>query len=106
MSEFTTGLKSIEFTWKVTNFSRQKLKNGPGKFIRSQAFPIGCEGDLKFTLIFYQQGYVQSGETEWASLYLNTEGGKKYDTSHLIEFSVLDKNGEIWHFTHAQKNSN
>jgi speckle-type POZ protein len=100
MSDFNTGLRSIEFTWKITNFSRQKLKNGPGKFIRSQAFSVGCEGDLKFTLYFFPQGYVQSGDTEvangekWATLGFGTQSRKKCDTIHHVEFSILDKNEE------------
>jgi hypothetical protein len=46
MSESRKTLKVIEFTWKVYSYSQQKLKNGPGKGIRSQAFSVDCEGDL------------------------------------------------------------
>jgi speckle-type POZ protein len=100
MSESATKLKSLEFTWEITNFSQQKLKNGPGKRISSQAFPADCEGDLKFTLHFYPQGHPQSGDNEvtngekWTSLFLKTKSLKTYDTSHHFEFSILDAGGE------------
>ena len=84
----------------MENYSQQKLKNGPGKSIRSKAFSVGCEGDLKFILEFYPQGYVDSSETEiqngekWASLYLKVESSKNYGTFHHIEFSILNADGE------------
>jgi speckle-type POZ protein len=108
----STNTKLIEFTWKITNYRQQKLNNGPGKWIRSQAFPVDCEGDLvKFFFQFYPQGCVQSGDTgnqvrngeKWASLFLNTEGSKKYDTSHHIEFSILDAHGEKFGINHFRK---
>ena len=101
--------KSLKFTWKITNFSQQKLKNGPGKWIRSRAFSVGCEADMKFILQFYPQGEVQSGATEvtngekWASLYLVIACNKTYETSHLIEFSILDADGETLCSCHFHK---
>jgi speckle-type POZ protein len=109
MSESTNTLKSIEFTWKITNFSQQKLKNGPGKWIRSRAFCVGCEGDLKFTLGCYPQGDVQSDDTEetavgkWSSLFLDTECSKKYINCHFIEFSILDADGDKFDRHHFHK---
>jgi speckle-type POZ protein len=106
MSHSANSLKSIEFTWNITNFRRQKLKNGPVKFIRSQEFSVGCEGELNFNLFFYPQGNVQSDDTEvsdgekWASLFLDTESRKKYDTSHHFEFSFLDADGEKFGIEH------
>ena len=106
MSESTNSLKLIEFTWKIANFSQQKLNNGPGKFIRSQAFSVDCESSLEFTLELYPQGHVQSGDNEvtngekWASLGLLTESNKKYIKSHLIEFSILDDGGEKFGIRH------
>jgi speckle-type POZ protein len=104
MSE-STNLKSLQFTWKITNYGQQKFNNKPGKRISSQAFPGDCEDDLEFTLYFYPQGSVQSGDNEvsekWASLYLKAESSKNYDTFHHFEFSILDANGEklgIHHF--------
>jgi speckle-type POZ protein len=100
MSESANSLKSIEFTWKISNYSQQKLKNGPGKRISSQTFSVSYEGDLEFTLKFYPQGYVQSDDDEvtngekWASVFLDAEGRKKYDTSNHFELSFLDADGE------------
>ena len=85
MSESTSSFKTLEFTWKIANYRRQKLKHGPGKLIRSQAFPADCEGDLKFILEFYPQGWEKSGDNEvtngekLASLFLRAEGSKEYD---------------------------
>jgi speckle-type POZ protein len=109
MSESTNTLKSIEFNWKITNFSQQKLNYGPGKLMRSLPFFVGCEGDLKFILDFYPQGDVRSGDTEvtngekWVSLFLQTEDTKKYVNSHRIEFSILDKNGEKFGTIHFHR---
>jgi speckle-type POZ protein len=102
MSMGTMGVKSLEFTWKITNYSQKKLDYGPGKWISSQAFYDSCVGDMKFTLQFYPQGSpgLSFGE-KWTSLGLVTECRKKYDTSHYFEFSILDANGEkfaIYHF--------
>jgi speckle-type POZ protein len=100
MSESTSSFKTLEFTWKIANYSQQKLKNGPGKWIRSQAFSVGCKGDLKFFLQFHPQGRAQSVDTEvsigekWASLFLETEGRDTYDNSHHVEFCILDADGE------------
>jgi len=95
MSESTNTLKSIEFTWKITNYSQQKLKNGPGKWIRSQDFSVGCKGDLNFYLQFYPQGLDQSGDTEvsdeekWTSLCLVAKGSDTSNTSRHVEFERL-----------------
>ena len=110
MSESTNSLKSLQFTWKITNYSQQKLKNEPGKRIISQAFPGDCEGDLMFTLYFYPQGHVQSGDNEvtngvkWASLFLHTESSKNYDTFHHFEFSILDADGDKFCIHHFHQN--
>ena len=110
MSESTNSLKSLQFTWKITNYSQQKLKNEPGKRIISQAFPGDCEGDLEFTLYFYPQGHVQAGDNEvtnlvkWASLFLHTESSKNYDTFHHFEFSILDADGEKFCIHHFHQN--
>ena len=95
-----TYFKSLQFIWKIANYSQEKLRNGPGKRISSQDFPADCEGDLKFILYFYPEGRAQFGDTEisdnkkWASLFLDTRSNKKYDTSHHVEFSILDADGE------------
>ena len=110
MSESTNSLKSLQFTWKITNYSQQKLKNEPGKRIISQAFPGDCESDLEFTLYFYPQGHVQAGDNEvtngvkWASLFLHTESSKNYDTFHHFEFSILDADGEKFCIHHFHQN--
>jgi speckle-type POZ protein len=102
MSECARESKPFEFTWKITNYRRQKLRNEPGHGITSQVFPGDCKGDLKFTLEFYPQGDVQSGDTEvtneekWTSLYLEAESIKTYDTSHHVELSILDADGETF----------
>jgi hypothetical protein len=96
MSESTSYFKSIEFTWKIANYSQQKLKNGPGEWISSKDFPADCEGDLKFTLNFYPQGDVESDDTEvtngekWTSLYLLSESSEKYDTNHHLSEKWVD----------------
>ena len=99
-----TNFISLEFTWKIKNYSQQKLdlnEKGPGPLISSQAF--GC-GNMKFTLRFYPQGGARSSDTEvsngekWTSLYLLTESSKKYGTNHHVEFSILDENGEKFGF--------
>jgi speckle-type POZ protein len=101
------SFKLTEFTWKIENFSQKKLKNGPGKQICSQSFPADSESDLKFTLQFYPQGWVKSGDTEvpngeiCASLYLKAECSKKYDTSYHVEFSILDADGEKFGIRHC-----
>jgi speckle-type POZ protein len=106
MSEFTNSLKSIEFTWKIANYSQQKFTTGPGKWISSQTFSVDCESSLEFTLEFYPQGDVQSGDIgvtngeKWASLGLATESNKKYIKSHLIEFSILNADGEKFGIRH------
>ena len=79
----STSFKSLEFIWKITNFSQQKLTNGPGKRIRSRAG-------------------VSNGET-WASLFLDTVGSKKYFNSHHFEFSILDKNREKFGIRHFHR---
>jgi speckle-type POZ protein len=110
MSKSTNSLKSIEFTWKIENFSQQKFNNGPGKWIRSGAFFVDCKGSLKFFLKFYPQGNVKSDDTKvpneekWASLFLEARSKKTYDTSHLIEFSILGANGEKFGIGHFHKN--
>ena len=96
------SFKLIEFTWKITNFSQQKLENGKSV----HPFSVGCEDDLKFILHFYPQGRVQSGDTEvsnggeWTSLYLQAKGSQKYLNSHHVEFSILDENGEKFGIRH------
>ena len=106
MSGSTSSFKLLELTWKIANYRRQKFRNGTGKWIRSQDFPADCEGDLKFTLEFYPQGWVKSGDNEvtngekWASLFLKAEGSKRYDTSHRFEFSVLDADGQKFGIDH------
>ena len=105
----STSFKLIEFTWKIANFSQKKSKNGPGKLICSQAFPADSEGDVKFTLQFYPQGRVKSGDTEvtngekWASLYLNAESSKNYDTTYHVELSILDAGGEKFGIRHLAR---
>jgi speckle-type POZ protein len=105
----TMDFKSLEFTWKITNFSQKKLMNRPGKWISSQTFYVGCEGDMKFILKFYPQGDAQPGDTEvangekWTSLFLLTQRSKKYDTSHRVEFSILDANGETFRSIHFHR---
>jgi hypothetical protein len=89
--------KSIEFTWKITNFSQKKLMNRPGRWICSQDFPADCEGDLKFVLYFYPQGDVQSGDTEvsdeekWTSLFMVTRSSKKYDINFTANYLNQNK---------------
>jgi speckle-type POZ protein len=101
MSESTSSFKSLEFTWKITNYSQKKL----GKRITSD-FLVGPRGELRFTLEYYPQGDVQSDDTEvsdeekWASIYLLTQSSKKYDTSHHVEFSILDVDGEKFGIRH------
>jgi speckle-type POZ protein len=103
------SFKILEFTWKISNYSTQKLNNEPGKSICSQSFPADCEGDLKFRLKFYPQGDVQSDDNEvpngekWTSVYLKAEGSKIYDTSHRVEFSVLDADGEKFGIDHFHR---
>jgi speckle-type POZ protein len=108
MNECSTKLKILEFTWKIANYRQKKLENGPGKWIRSRAFPVGCEGEMKFTLVFYPQGCAQSGdrvsdEEKWASLFLVTRRSKKYDTSHHFEFSILDAKGVKFGIHHSHQ---
>jgi speckle-type POZ protein len=111
MSESTYTFKSREFTWNIANFSQQKLRNGPGKCIRSQYFSTGLENDLSFVLHFYPQGYVKSGVVvsevsnggKWASLFLQTKNFKTYTTSHRFEFSILDADGETFDSYHLHK---
>jgi speckle-type POZ protein len=107
MSESTSSFKSIEFTWKIANYSQQKLDNGPGKGIRSHDFPVGR--NLEFTLQFYPQGRAQFGDNvvsngeKWTSVYLITKSSKNYDTSHHVEFSVLDANGVKFGIRHFHR---
>ena len=109
MSVGTAYFKSLQFIWKITNYSQQKVKNEPGKRITSQAFTAECESDLKFFLKFYPQGTGKSDDTEvtncekWTSLYLQAEGSKKYTNSHHVEFSILDADGEKFCIDHFHK---
>ena len=109
MSVGTAYFKSLQFIWKITYYSQQKVKNEPGKRIMSQAFTAECEGDLKFFLKFYPQGTGKSDDTEvtncekWTSLYLQAEGSKKYTNSHHVEFSILDADGEKFCIDHFHK---
>ena len=106
MDESTNSFKTVEVTWKIANYSQQKLTTGPGKRIRSQDFTVGREGDLEFTLNFYPQGYLKNAVSNGeilASLFLRTEGSKKYVTSHFIVIYILDANGEKFGIGHFHK---
>ena len=90
-----TSLKLLEFTWKISKYSEQKLSNGPGRLICSQNLPANFKGNLKFQLGFGPHGVSEfSDGGEWTSLYLKTTGSDTYDTLHHFEFSIVDADGK------------
>ena len=90
-----TSLKLLEFTWKISKYSEQKLSNGPGRLICSQNLPANFKGNLKFQLGFCPHGVSEfSDGGEWTSLYLKTTGSDTYDTLHHFEFSIVDADGK------------
>jgi speckle-type POZ protein len=102
MSGCATKLKSLEFSWKITNYSLQRVEYQTVDWNRSQNFPADCEVDLKFVLGFYPEGTAQvvqsddkvSNGEKWTSLILRANSNKTSVTRYHFELSVLDAQGE------------
>ena len=102
MSERKTFCKSLEFTWKIENYSQQKLKKGPGEWISSKSFLVDTR-NVGFHVKFYPQGNVKSNDNEkWASLDF-MKFRNEWTTSHHVEISILDADGEKFSSSHFHR---